>query len=75
MKSLEMERLKKLKYPTRQDMRDLIALQGEIIITLEKKLTSDNSDYDEICKPGEHNLKGSFTFEQCNKCGEYVGVG
>ena len=55
---------------------------GEFVIDeryydwLEKQLqnTSSNSDYAK-CPNHDHDLKGSWEYRQCNKCGEYVAVG
>jgi hypothetical protein len=36
--------------------------------------TSSNSGF-EKCKNHDHDLKGSWEYRQCNRCGEYVAVG
>ena len=36
--------------------------------------SSYNSDYAK-CKNHDHDLKGSWEYRQCNRCGEYVAVG
>ena len=36
--------------------------------------TAHNSDHAK-CKNHDHDLKGSWEYRQCNRCGEYVAVG
>lgn len=36
---------------------------------------SPPSEYVRNCKPDEHDIKGSWEYRQCKKCGEYVAVG